>query len=69
MPLTFADMGKEYTIVKITGKDEVRTHLRNLGFVEKGTVSVIQSLNGNLIVQVKDGRIAMDAGLAKRIMV
>lgn len=69
MPLTFADTGKVYTIQKITGKDEIRTHLRNLGFVENGKVSVVSSLNGNLIVEVKNSRLAMDKSMAKKIMV
>ncbi len=69
MPLTLADVGKAYTIVRITGKDEVRTHLRNLGFVENGIVSIVSSINGNLIVEVKDGRMAMNESLARRIMV
>lgn len=69
MPLTLADVGKAYTIMRITGKDEVRTHLRNLGFVENGIVSIVSSINGNLIVEVKDCRMAMNESLARRIMV
>ena len=60
MPLTFAQMSKEYVIVKITGQDKIRTHLRNLGIMENETVSVVQSIRGNLIVEIKGVRIALD---------
>ncbi|MDE6156210.1 MAG: FeoA domain-containing protein, partial [Eubacterium sp.] len=53
MPLTYADMGSELTIVKIGGKPETRTHLENLGFVVGGSVKIISSIAGNLIVNVK----------------
>lgn len=69
MPLTFADTNHEYVIQRITGQDKVRVHLRNLGFVENETVSVIQSIQGNLIVEIKGVRIALDKSLANRIMV
>lgn len=69
MPLTFAQMSKEYVIVKITGQDKIRTHLRNLGIMENERVSVVQSIRGNLIVEIKGVRIALDKSLANRIMV
>lgn len=69
MPLTFAERNKEYVILRITGQDKVRNHLRNLGFVENETVSVIQSISGNLIVEIKGVRVALDKSLANRIMV
>ena len=56
-------------IQRITGQDKVRVHLKNLGFVENETVSVIQSIQGNLIVEIKGVRIALDKSLANRIMV
>ena len=69
MPLTLAQKNKKYTILSITGQDKVRNHLRNLGFVENETVSVIQSISGNLIVEIKGIRVALDKSLANRIMV
>lgn len=69
MPLTMADLGEPVTIRKITGRDEIRQHLAELGFVVDGTVSVVSDLGGNLIVQVKDSRIALDRQMANRILV
>lgn len=69
MPLTFATVGKAVTIRRITGKDEVRTHLAELGFVENAVVTVVSALAGNLILQVKDSRVALDAALAGRILI
>lgn len=69
MPLTMADQGEPVTIHKITGKDEIRQHLAELGFVVDETVTVVSHLGGNLIVQVKDSRIALDRDMANRILV
>lgn len=69
MPLTLADLNVAYVIKRISGKDEIRVHLANLGFVEGSTVKVVQNLNGNLIVEVKSVRLALDESLAKRILV
>ena len=69
MPLTMLTNGQESTVKKITGKDEVRTFLKNLGFVEGGTVSVVNEIGGNLIVKVKGTRIALSRNMANRIMV
>ena len=69
MPLTMAKAGETVTIRKITGKDEVRQHLAELGFVVESDVTVVSEIAGNLILQVKDSRIALDRGLANRIMV
>ena len=69
MPLTMADQGEPVTIRKITGKDEIRQHLAELGFVVDAAVMVVSDLGGNLIVQVKDSRIALDRGMANRILV
>ena len=68
MPLTLAKQGETVTIRKITGKDEIRQHLAELGFVD-GTVTVVSELGGNLIVQVKDSRIALDRTMANRVMI
>ena len=69
MPLTMLTRGQEGTVKKITGKDEVRAFLKSLGFVEGGTVSVVNEVGGNLIVKVKDTRIALTKGMAGRILV
>ena len=69
MPLTMAKAGETVTIKKITGKDEVRQHLAELGFVVDGVVTVVSEIAGNLILQVKDSRIALDKTMASRIMI
>ena len=69
MPLTMAPQGEPAVIRKITGKDEIRQHLAELGFVVDGAVTVVSEMAGNLILQVKDSRIALDRELANRIMV
>ena len=69
MPLTFATVGEENTIVKIGGKPEVKKHLENLGFVVGGNVSVVSEIDGNLIVNVKESRVAISKSMANRIMV
>ncbi|MEQ2457082.1 FeoA family protein [Flavonifractor hominis] len=69
MPLTMARQGERVTIRKITGKDEVRQHLAELGFVVDSQVTVVSQLAGNLILQVKDSRIALDKTMANRIMI
>jgi len=69
MPLSMVKAGETATIRKITGKDEVRQHLVELGFVVDGNVTVVSEIRGNLILQVKDSRVALDRGMANRIMV
>lgn len=69
MPLTLAQPGERVTIRCVTGKDEVRAHLAELGFVADTVVTVVSALAGNLIVQVKDSRVALDAALANRILI
>ena len=69
LPLAMADEGASYEIAKITGRDEVRRHLAELGLVVGEEVTVMNSLAGSLILRVKDCRIAMDRGLCARIMV
>ena len=68
-PLSMAGEGTTQTIAKITGKDEVRRHLAELGLVVGEEVTVMNSLGGNLILQVKESRIALDRALCTRIMV
>ena len=69
MPLTMAKPGDAVTIRKITGRDEVRQHLAELGFVVDSDVTVVREIAGNLILQVKDSRIALDKTMANRIMI
>jgi ferrous iron transport protein A len=64
-----AKTGESVTIRKITGKDEVRQHLAELGFVVETEITVVSELAGNLIVQVRDSRVALDRSMANRIMV
>ena len=69
MPLTLAEAGEE-NIIKIIGvKDEVKIHMENLGFVVGGTVTVINTIGGNVIVNVKDSRVAISKEMAQKIMV
>ena len=69
LPLSMAGAGTTQIIAKITGKDEVRRHLAELGLVVGEEVTVMNSLGGNLILQLKDSRIALDRALCTRIMV
>ncbi len=69
MPLTFARVGDRNYIQKITGKDEVRQHLVELGFVVGSEVTVVSEIGGNMILSVRDSRIALDKTMANRIMI
>ena len=69
MPLTMAKAGETVTIKKITGKDEVRLHLAELGFVVDSEGTMVNEIAGNLIVQVKESRLALDRTMANRIMI
>ena len=69
MPLGMARPGETVTIRKVTGKDEVRQHLAELGFVVDGEVTVVSVIAGNLILQVKNSRVALDKTMANRIMI
>ncbi len=69
MPLTMVGSGTVSTVKKKNGKDEIRRFLESLGFVEGGAVTVISELGGNLIVNVKDSRVAISKSMANRIMV
>ena len=68
-PLVMAQVGEESTIMKINGQDKTRQHLAELGFVVGEKVTVISRLGGNMILSVKNSRIAVDEDLLKRIMV
>ncbi len=69
MPLTLAGIGEENTILRVGGNAEVRQHLCDLGFVAGGQVTVVSAIGGNLIVNVKESRVALDRELANKIMV
>ncbi|MBD8946680.1 MAG: FeoA family protein [Eubacteriales bacterium] len=69
MPLTLANVGEDNIIKKVGGRPEVKKHLENLGFVVGGTVTVINALGGNVIVNVKDARVAISREMAQKIMV
>ena len=69
MPLTMARPGETVVIRKITGRDEVRQHLAELGFVVDESVTGSSEMAGNLILQVKDSRVAVDRTMANRIMI
>ncbi len=69
MPLIFADAGEENIIRKVGGSPDVKKHLEDLGFVAGGTVTVVSQIGGNLIVSVKDSRVAVSREMAQKIMV
>ena len=69
MPLTLASVGEENMIRKIGGKPEVRKHLESLGFVAGGNVTVVAFMAGNMIVNVKEARVAISKELAQKIMI
>ena len=69
IPYTVADKKAPDYIKKIDGKDEARRHLNNLGFIEGEEISAINELAGNLIIAVKDSRVAIDREMASRIVV
>lgn len=69
IPLSLCKTGEVNKVIKVSGTDEVKSHLNDLGFVEGTEVSIINELAGNIIVSVKDSRVAIDRGLANKIMV
>lgn len=69
MPLMLAQIGEENIIRKIGGSSEIKQHLENLGFVVGGTVTVVNALGGNVIVNVKESRVAISEEMAKKIMI
>ena len=69
MPLSMASTGKANVIRKVGGKEETRKFLENLGFVTGGTVTVVSETGGNLIVNVKDSRVAIGRDMANKIIV
>ena len=69
MPLSLAPTGEETVIKRIGGSPQVKRHLENLGFVAGGSVTVVNELNGNVIVNVKEARVAISKEMALKIMV
>ena len=69
MPLNYANIGEKNIIKRIGGSPEVKKHLENLGFVVGGNVTIINSLGGNVIVNVKEARVAISEEMARKIMV
>lgn len=69
MPLTMAPSGVQTRVKKINGRDETKRFLENLGFTEGAILTVISELGGNMIINIKDTRIAIDKTMANRIIV
>ena len=69
MPLNVVSSGENFLIKKIIGKEEVRRFLENLGFVAGAQVSVVSEISGNIIVQIKDSRVAISREMAQKIIV
>ncbi len=69
MPLALANIGEESIVRKVSGSPEVRKHLEDLGFVAGGPVTVVSALGGNIIVKVKESRIAISEEMARKIMI
>lgn len=69
MPLSLAVIGEENTIKRIGGSPEVRSHLADMGFVAGGSVTVVTTIGGNMIVNVKDSRVAISKEMASKILV
>lgn len=69
IPLCYADIGESQIIKRIGGSPEVKQHLENLGFIVGGDVMIVNTLGENIIVKVKEARVAISDELAKKIMV
>ncbi len=69
MPLTLAAVGEENTIKRIGGRPDVKKHLENLGFVVGGSVRIVTAMGGNVIVSVKESRVAISREMAQKIMI
>lgn len=69
MPLSMADTGAVSTVKTIRGKDDTRRFLASLGFVEGAAVTVVSSMSGSLIVNIKDSRVALSQQMASRILI
>lgn len=69
MPLALADAGEENIVKKVGGNSEIKQHLENLGFVVGAAVTVITSMGGNVIVNIKESRVAISSEMAMKIMI
>ena len=69
MPLTLANIGEENMIRRVGGSPEIKKHLEDMGFVAGGLVTVISTISGNIIVKVKESRVAISEEMARKIMV
>ncbi|MBQ3488639.1 MAG: ferrous iron transport protein A [Clostridia bacterium] len=69
MPLVLADMGEEAVIKRVGGSPEMKKHLEDMGFVAGGVVTVLNTIGGNLIVKIKDSRVAISKEMAGKIMI
>lgn len=69
MPLALANIGEEYMIRRVSGNPEVKKHLEDLGFTAGGSITVVSALGGNIIVKVKESRVAISQEMAQKIMV
>ena len=69
MPLALANIGKEYMIRRVSGNPEVKKHLEDLGFTAGGSITVVSALGGNIIVKVKESRVAISEEMARKIMI
>ena len=69
LPLSYAEVNESNVIKKVTGNPEMKKHLEDMGFVTGAIVSVVSTVNGNLIVNIKDTKVALDKQLAMKIMI
>ncbi len=69
MPLVLADTGEEAVIKRVGGSTEMKKHLEDMGFVAGGTVTVLNTIGGNLIVKIKESRVAISKEMAGKIMI
>lgn len=69
MPLALANIGEEYMIRRVSGNPEVKKHLEDLGFTAGGSITVVSALGGNIIVKVKESRVAISEEMAHKIMI
>lgn len=69
MPLALANIGEEYMIRRVSGNPEVKKHLEDLGFTAGGSITVVSALGGNIIVKVKESRVAISEETARKIMI
>ena len=69
MPLALANIGEEYMIRRVSGNPEVKKHLEDLGFTAGWSITVVSALGGNIIVKVKESRVAISEEMARKIMI